>query len=312
MVLKKVPPSFNEIQYSAPSKVFILGEYAVLVGLPALVLCHGPRFTLRAPFRSEKPTRFALESPAGLLIKWVRSQKASARIVDQVFEFQDPYQGAGGFGASSAQFGLLYYYFANSMGWPLAWFEMWQLYRELTTASGKGLPPSGADVAAQWQGGAVVFNRFQCQEVWGAFPWKNFLIFSATSQEGRKVASHEHLATLEEKAIDRSQLSPSLEKGMSAVSSGDVTALGTAIQEYAEVLNKLGFESSAAREDRLALQSIQGVAGVKGSGALLSDAVLVLLKEGEEAGTRPLVMQTALARGLKLIHSGGTREEGIS
>ena len=41
---KSASPFEGALSYSAPGKVFLLGEYAVLAGLPALVASVGPRF----------------------------------------------------------------------------------------------------------------------------------------------------------------------------------------------------------------------------------------------------------------------------
>lgn len=94
---------------SAPSKTFLLGEYAVLKGGAGLLLNTEPRFELRLRFRENaepKCVGIKLESPAGQLLKDTRMLFDSFDV-----EFRDPHRGQGGFGASSAQFLMVFSFF---------------------------------------------------------------------------------------------------------------------------------------------------------------------------------------------------------
>src|SRR3954465_7430670 len=104
---------------SVPGKVFVLGEYAVLADHPALIATVGPRF--RTDFGKDSGATpgapdFHPRSPAGRLL----SQARAARVSLPSFGFVDPYRGAGGFGASTAQFALLYRALAQEMGLELS------------------------------------------------------------------------------------------------------------------------------------------------------------------------------------------------
>src|SRR5262245_22216155 len=111
---------------SAPGKAFILGEYAVLGGLPAVIAAVPPRFQLRAG--ESTGHGFHAESPAGRLLEYTSAKGVAI----PPLEFGDPLKGAGGFGASTAQFALVYLALAEKAGWAKDWRSAWILYRELT------------------------------------------------------------------------------------------------------------------------------------------------------------------------------------
>ena len=102
--------------FSSPGKVFLLGEYAVLDGSEAILAAIGPRFELLEVDDSDSET-FAGESPMGLLCRFARRLGAN----EFSWKFSDPHAGAGGFGASTAQFILAYRSLARQVGWDLSW-----------------------------------------------------------------------------------------------------------------------------------------------------------------------------------------------
>ncbi len=290
------------VSYSIAGKVFVLGEYAVLGALPAVVASLGPRFELR-PCGTGPAEVFHPESPAGRFLNSV------ARDEKRVFEFFDPFSGNGGFGASTAQFALLY---AALHGVNDSWQSVWRKYRDLTAES--PVPPSGADLVAQWHGGVIRFQGdLVCEDLWDAFDWSKLLVFTATAQSGRKVITHEHLQTLARRSLFQEnssfllQLMTPLTGGIEAIRENDAVKLGSAMSSYAAVLNQAGLESKAATQDREALGQIPGVLGVKGAGALLADAVLVLASKP----VHPEIIAIAKARGLHLASAGLNREPGI-
>src|SRR5207237_74228 len=94
-------------------------------------------------------------SPGGRLLEWARAEGVAPIEI----EFEDPHEGAGGFGASSAQFALLYRALAERAGLEPSAPAAWRRYRQLTAVgAGEGLAPSGADLVAQWLGGICDFD----------------------------------------------------------------------------------------------------------------------------------------------------------
>jgi mevalonate kinase len=286
------------MKFSCPGKIFLLGEYAVLRGMPALVATLPPRFTLTV---GEGAPEFHPESPVARLMTWLRDRGVAL----PAFEFEDPLQGRGGLGASTAQFATLYRWAAETQGWDHSWRAVWSLYRELTTPK-EGVPPSGADLIAQWEGGLVCFDPSTSTVEKMDFEGRELLVFSATGQTGRKVATHHHLSGLGGEGF--SSLRPALDAGLAATRAGDLRALGRAMNTYGDALAALGLEVSETARDRREFANLPGVLGVKGAGALQSDAVLVLVEP--DADRAPVL---ALARELKLelAANGIGREKGI-
>ena len=170
---------------AVPSKVFIIGEYAVLDGSPAIVATFAPRFTLACVSSSEaKKEVFHPDSPAGRLMKQSRWEG--------IWEFVDPYSGSGGFGGSTAEF-LLTYAVAQLKSdlnpVPENAWDAWSRYRRFTPRA------SGADLVAQWLGGVVVVDlkKQSALQLDTDRIGNSILVFSAAHQENRKVKTHEHL-----------------------------------------------------------------------------------------------------------------------
>lgn len=93
----------EELCLSIPGKTFLAGEYLALSGGKTLVMATSPRFKMSLSLSSvESASPFHIESPAGKL--W---QIHQALLRKYNIQFQDPYL-RGGFGASSAQFALLW------------------------------------------------------------------------------------------------------------------------------------------------------------------------------------------------------------
>ena len=301
---------------SVPGKVFLLGEYAVLAGQAALVASVGPRFRMTARDSVEALPEagfvFHPQSPVARLLDWA-DREGGAR---PDLRFSDPFQGAGGFGASTAQFALAYRSLANERGWPTDWASVWKLYRELVRNGTDAFSPSGADLVAQWQGGVSLFHEMQVTDLWKNCDWSSLLVFSATGLAGRKVATHDHLGSLNPAEFPQvaktwlSKIEEPLQKGIAAARSGDLPELGRAMERYADGLRDCGLEVPAAAEDRAAIRAIPGVLGVKGAGALQSDAVLVLI-DPSRPGVREKVTALATRRGLKPVCDGLTYQTGI-
>ncbi len=300
--------------FSAPGKVFLLGEYAVVAGKAAVVAAVGPRFELkRGGGAAGFP--FAAGSPAGRLYARVLDEAGAAgvaKLSGLPIQFSDPHSGKGGFGGSTAEFVLTYKLLAETLDWPDSknrWEAAWKLYRELT--AGESLPPSGADLVAQWRGGVVLFDPedLYCVDLWPIFDWTSVLVFSAAGLPGRKVATHEHLAALKSLGdVLVENLEEVLLAGVKGIREGNVMAFSQSLTAYADILWNSGLENAQAHADRLALSQVPDVLGVKGAGAMLSDALVVSMKL--RSPHREKLIEAAQARGLVLISDGIPSEMG--
>lgn len=313
MLPSEAPRSIKQARSATiPGKVFLLGEYAVLGGLPALVATVGPRFRMSAVESDEEKQSFHPRSPIARLTDWAKKTES----LELGFRFEDPWREAGGFGASTAQFALAYRFYAETLGWDDSWEKAWKLYRELCSG-GPTLGPSGADLATQWSGGVQLFEP-ACEERSAPrcrradLVGSSLLIFSAAAQPGRKVPTHEHLADLSDSATFASllkKLEPRVKSGIAAATSGDVAKFGAELSAYADTLASCGLEIRATREDREAISDLPGVLGAKGTGALQADALVVLMSPGHGPEG---VIELAQKRGLVLAANGLRWEEGVA
>lgn len=292
--------------WSIPGKVFLLGEYAVLEGKDAVVAAVPPRFGLGAG-RAAPIAR----SPAGRLLSSVGETLAH--------RLSDPHLGSGGFGASTGEFALHYRSLVSessrARGWSLSAEAVWSKYRELH--ADEALLPSGADVFVQWSGGVVLFRPEHVSASERLIPRSRveFLVLSAARQPGRKVVTHEHLRDLAlnpgSLAVAASVLEEPCARGVQAIRAGDGAALGRAFTEHAEALRALGFEAQETTQDREAFQGQPGVLGIKGSGALQADALILTLDPAISEADRENILAIAKTRGLEKVFAGWPEEEGL-
>ena len=313
MALVETP--LSHFALSAPGKIFILGEYGVLAGLPALIGTFGPRFrlegSLASPYSSHGGNAWSPhpESPAGLLLRELESQaKEVARFpIPTAMRFWDPHRGKGGMGASTAQFALLWQ--SVSQGLQSAEFvheqssisaaaQCWRLYRRLTRTE-SGLPPSGADVFAQTAAlrkGAIDpgWWLFDSEEPERSaelthFPADRIVVLLASTQPGRKVPTHTHLNELspaETLRQIRDALQEPILKAMRALREREQSPNGAheAWREFAaqcgvfaKRMEALGWVHPETLKDLEELVRFPGVLSAKGAGALQADALVICL-----------------------------------
>jgi mevalonate kinase len=293
---------------SVPSKAFLIGEYAVLSGAQALVATFGPRFSLGPKNRADQnAVVFHPDSPAGRLMK--------ANRWEGIWEYTDPYQGTGGFGGSTAEFLLGYAISQIKSDSPIqspvsdedAW-RAWNRYKEFTPLA------SGADLVAQWLGGTVSVDikgtsarRLELGDL-----GRCLLIFSAAHQEDRKVKTHEHLTAPAAQIKASSYMILLIERATDAISRGNVHQFASSLNQYGDLLRDAGLEVPATSQDREAIIRIPGVIGVKGTGALQSDGLVVIV-DPLELDRRDEIVRAVEKRDLRCLAQGlNSKEPGIT
>jgi mevalonate kinase len=259
-----------------PGKVFIAGEYAVLAGGRAILAATEPRFSLsRDPAAGAQLISLHPRSPAGRLLSNL-SVHERARVLQCYIA--DPLQGAGGFGASTAQFALL----VKQLFPSLTVHDVWRLYRELH--EDEPVPPSGADFFVQWEGGLQLWLGEGKGSALRLHPQRDFeiAVIAAGHQPGRKVATHDHLPRLEEIHSGRAPwmagLNQAVERTIQWVETPNGQALGAALSQVGQVLRSQGLEIAATTRDLHSLQSVRGVLGAKGAGAMQADALVAIVE----------------------------------
>jgi hypothetical protein len=125
----------------------------------------------------------------------------------------------------------------------------------------------------------------------------------------RKTITHEHLSTLDLAELNRLQLllTPIVEQALNAVTSGLPQNFGQCLTRYAQVLADHGLECEESRRDRDFFMSLPEVIGAKGSGARLSDSMVVMFSRRPQQETLDRIAE----RGLKLVTWGLPAEFGL-
>lgn len=280
-----------KIRLSAPSKTFLLGEYLILEGGQALVLGTKPRFTLQANAKGDG--RFDGINPASPGGRYLQENPLFSK---WDISFTDPHDMLGGFGASSAQFLLLFclnemiergeFLATEPHESPLFSLrpgfldKMWHEYRDYSEGGAK--PPSGADVLSQLVGGVSQVQLGEIQVRAREWNFKDYDFILART--GNKLATHTHLRSLKE--FDPKPLQAALDIGLSAFESGSGEQLATAIQAYHRALTEFGFVAHETAELVDTLASTEAVEAVKGCGAMGADVLFILFKKENEAIVR--------------------------
>lgn len=259
------------MKWSIPAKTFLLGEYAALLGGPAIVLTTLPCFEVAL---SNKPGLQGIhpDSPAG---RWWIQQGYD----QQGIQWDDPYQGCGGLGASSAQFLGVYWASMYLQKSPVNQEDMLDAYLQCAW-QGQGLPPSGYDVLAQSLQGCVYIHKQQkhCEVLKWPFDDLAFLLLHT----GKKLATHQHLQTIELP----DQINPLVEivaSAKTAFARADSQGLIDAVNAYHQQLAQLNWVGDHSLQHIDFFKQHPDVLAVKGCGAMGADVLLLLVAKNRQS-----------------------------
>lgn len=261
---------------TVPGKTFLAGEYLALQGGPTLVFLSQPCFELEASKGGGALRGIHEESPAGLFIRKHHDCFSKFDLY-----FRDPYQGRGGFGASTAQF-LAAYAFCLFKEAPQQDMEKLLDLKHLLEAyyevawQGQGQRPSGADLVGQVKGSLTFFEKRQGLISVKSWPFADLEIFLIHT--GNKVATHEHLKSLPN--FDGTALEKSFQMIRESFDTQQSSHFVTGVQSYAHALETLGFTCTETLSLLKDLRQLPGVATAKGCGALGADVVLAVTAKG--------------------------------
>ncbi|TMH06757.1 MAG: hypothetical protein E6H67_05470 [Betaproteobacteria bacterium] len=262
------------LRLSVPSKSFFLGEYLALTGGQTLLAATLPRFELRVREGSGAVRGVAPASPAGRFITAHPEVFATINI-----EFFDPHAGAGGWGASAAQFLMCYAVLAHireNAADGAARIDIEPMLATFVDVAwdGRGFPPSGADIVAQLEGGLVEFSKAEGTSRKHAWPFDDLEFYFVPT--GNKVVTHEHLRALGR--IDVAVFSTHANSACEALRNRDPARFVEAMRGYADELER----QSLVHPDTLALlqrlDALPGVLARKGCGALGADVALAIVR----------------------------------
>ncbi|WP_413294256.1 hypothetical protein ACLSU7_03965 [Bdellovibrio sp. HCB185ZH] len=271
-----------------PGKTFLVGEYLALHGGPTLSALTKPCFELiaqKANYSGKSGEQAGSlgsihpESPAG---KFILDHSDYFNKFD--LQFSDPYQGMGGFGASTAQFlgayALWMYQESHQIGMeaPFDFKHLLSVYQKYAW-SGQGTPPSGADLIAQMKGSMCFFEKRKGLVSVAGWPFEDLEFYLIHT--GNKVATHEHLKSLKE--FDSSVLEKAAYQVQDAFATANSAELLAGVKAYAQALQSLGFTCEPTLKLLEGIRAVPGVLAAKGCGALGADVLFVLTQKNKSA-----------------------------
>jgi mevalonate kinase len=253
--------------FSAKSKTFLLGEYAVLWGGSAIVLITEPEFQLIV--EKNAGNSYQLDgidegSPAFLFFTQHRDTFQNLRL-----RFCDPHNGSGGFGASSAQYVLLHQLYRQLTYSPWNIKQFLDEYRKHCRQSVK---PSGADCIAQQENQHVYFNSASNHVE--HLNWNFDDLDFAILKTGIKVKTHVHLQQLHR--MDVADLNNIVEKVRESFGDGNSSLLIKNISIFSHLLTEKKLVMDEICHLVSQLLKIKGVLAAKGCGALSADTIIVI------------------------------------
>lgn len=279
---------------SFPSKTFLIGEYAVLEGAPAVLLNTKPRFSFSITEGKGK-NDFHPESPAG---QWLNRHPEILESFS--IEYQDPYEGKGGFGFSSAQFNLVYLLKETLEGKTFEGsdlLKMWEAYRSLNFKNQK---PSGADVISQWLGGVCLFSfdPFETHSIRWPFPELDFFLIRTEI----KLNTWEHLSSIKKENFTR--LSLIVKKAIACMDQSDKEGFISALNEYTVELQKQGLVHQNTESFLDKMRGIKKVMTAKGCGAMGAEVVVVFFDPKDREEVRVSLKETNIIANSNNLDSG--------
>jgi mevalonate kinase len=276
------------LRLTVPSKSFFLGEYLALVGGRTLLAATLPRFELQVSPGSGAVRGVAPTSPAGRLLA---AQTGILGTVD--LEFTDPHAGAGGWGASAAQFLMCYAALERLRDFaacaPSVRIDVERMLSAYVDVAwdGRGYSPSGADIVAQLEGGIVEFARTDGVVRKHEWPFDDLEFFFVAT--GNKVATHQHLSDL--RHVDAAVFSTQANSACAALVSRDSTRFVAAMRGYAAELQRQALVDADTVAILQHLDATPGVLASKGCGALGADVVVAIVRADAAA-----TIESAIAR----------------
>lgn len=249
-----------------PAKTFLVGEYAAVVGAPAIVLTTSPCFTLSLTEEEGVTQGIHPDSPSG---QWW----AHHRTLSHGLTWHDPYLGQGGLGASSAQFLATYLASCHLLHIQPSMKALLDAYYQ-SAWRGEGLKPSGYDVLAQAKNRCVYINR-QLNMI-KSYGWVFKDISFLLLHSGQKLATHYHLQNMTlPKSID--QLATIVAMAQNAFEEADSEKLIIAINSYQQQLTSLKLIAPHSLEYIENFRAQTDILAAKGCGALGADVLLLIV-----------------------------------
>ena len=292
---------------SAPGKLMLLGEYAVLEGHPALAMCLDRRIACEAEVIPDS-TRLLIESeqvfpvpfdlptsaldqvqpPAPeLRLLWPVLRAHAPREGGLSIRFEADFPPTWGLGSSSASTlaaaGALRAVTGKAAIGAEVFREVHSAQRSLQGAA------SGYDVATQLLGGYVVFSDDGLAAMDRVEPPPSSALHWVVAWTGRKADTGDMIRDVASRFPVGHPLYAEIGalalRGVESLRSGDLEALGQALSEGQGLLDTLGAVPNDLAERITTLQESPSILGARLSGAGGGDCILVLASDRDGAIT---------------------------
>ncbi|MBC7456658.1 MAG: hypothetical protein H7235_00150 [Bdellovibrionaceae bacterium] len=260
-----------------PGKTFLVGEYAVLVGGKAPGVATEPYFV--TDFSQQHMTTVHENSAAGLLLKSIGQTELEINSVINSYGF-------GGFGQSTAEFIATWFHnhTVHDTDVPTFLKNIFNQYRELFDINSdlKKIKPSGADLITQLLGKVTYFDPevIHSKSLNWIFPELEFDIIST----GIKVATHDHLASLNLKSLE--PLCEMTENVLSAYLSVNQNNFLAAMKQWSLKLIDLDLQHNHSLDLKQLLEKCPEVILAKPNGALGADTITVFYQSANKNQVR--------------------------
>ncbi|MDR3187017.1 MAG: hypothetical protein LBT63_01120 [Holosporaceae bacterium] len=273
--------------FSAKSKTFLVGEYAVLFGGSAVLLATDPEFKLLAA-RTTTGESLAGIGDGSAAHKFYLAHKNVFKNLS--IRFTDPFNGAGGLGASSAQFVLLYKLYLRLSGGNFDAKSFLEEYRTLATCGTASLKPSGADCLTQCYNHSICFSPHDGSvgKIEWDFPHLDFAIF----RTGFKVVTHEHLREL--RPMDVSELKEFSSGALQSFVDGDEDSLVENVQNFFNALKEMRLVLEQISNLVEKILKLDGVLAAKGCGAMGADTIITIFFREQKNNVRKVAQDLGL------------------
>lgn len=239
-----------------PSKTFLLGEYLAIQGGPAILALTEPCFSI------DMDKRLHPDCMAARL--W---QDCMGK--DCEWGLQDPYQGRGGMGASSAEFVMAYQQIFPQEQQNIAHLRdiFFQYVDKHATHQ-----PSGYDVMAQLQEGIVFVHKAKLESLSWPFQHLGFMLVHT----GHKLKTHEHLSQ-GQWSLDEAYLTSIVSQAQQSLFTKEASDWVQAIQHFHQALLKANLVAAHTQRLLTKLMYDLPIVAAKGCGAMGADVLLLLL-----------------------------------
>lgn len=260
------------MKLEVPGKTYLFGEYSVLLGGAAVGLATHPCFQIS--YENSTPSldsiQYHPESPAArYLAKTKKSVSAS---------LQDPYL-LGGFGRSTAEYWSAI--IPDLLTNPKDFHSLLAEYKSLHDGS-------GIDLAFQYFGNICLADP--THGFFQTFSWHfenlDFFVLST----GQKIATHEHLKTLDLNSLK--ELPALSEKLTHVFASNREFEFLSLMKQWCARLTELGLIHPASLELKSQLESFESIKLAKPCGALGADVILVFFAKSQKESVKNFLVQS--------------------